>query len=263
MTGYQHVAALGSSFAAGPGIDPVVDAAARRSGNNYAHLLARDLGTRLTDLSVSGATTATILERAQRVGLRSFPPQVTLLPSDADLITVTAGGNDLHYVGSLLKCALAGSWRGKRWIGPLARRFPAPRVPDPTDADVRRAADGLARIVEAARHRAPQARVVLVDYLTLLGRDTEPERDVPFDRTTVERIRAIGADVACAFQTAASSTGAELVLASELSAAHGVGAADPWVNSLVPRPAALASSFHPNATGMRAVADAVLAALDS
>lgn len=259
MSGYRQVAALGSSFAAGPGIDPVVDAAARRSGRNYAHLLAGDLGARITDLSVSGATTATILERRQRVGLRSFPPQLGLLPPDADLITVTAGGNDLHYVGSLLRCAVTGSLRGNRWIGPVARRFPAPRVPRPSAAAVQQAADGLARVVKAARHRAPGARVVLVDYLTLLGEDTEPGRDVPFDRATVEQIRAIGVEVALAFETAATSTGADLVRASTLSVSHGVGAADPWVNSLVPRPSALASSFHPNAAGMRAVADAVLA----
>jgi hypothetical protein len=31
---YQHIAALGSSFAAGPGIDPIIDQAAMRSGRN-------------------------------------------------------------------------------------------------------------------------------------------------------------------------------------------------------------------------------------
>lgn len=261
MSGYRHVAALGSSFAAGPGIAPVVDAAAGRSGSNYAHLLAEDLGARITDLSVSGATTATIVERPQRVGLRSFPPQLGLLPTDADLITITAGGNDLHYVGSLLKCAFTGSLRGNRWIGPVARRFPTPRVARPSAAEVQQAADGLARIVEAAKIRAPGARVVLVDYLTLLGEDTEPGRDVPLDRATVEQVRAVGAEVARAFETAAASTGADLVRASTFSVSHGVGAAEPWVNALIPRPSALASSFHPNATGMRAVADAVLTAV--
>jgi hypothetical protein len=34
---YHLIAALGSSFAAGPGIEPVADAAAMRSQKNYAH----------------------------------------------------------------------------------------------------------------------------------------------------------------------------------------------------------------------------------
>jgi len=195
------------------------------------------------------------------VGLRSFPPQLSLLPPDSDLITLTAGGNDLHYVGSLLRSAVSGSLRGNRWIGPVARRFPAPRFPRPSATEVQQAADGLAHIVDAARHQAPGARVVLVDYLTLLGEDTEPGRDVPFDRPTMEQIRAIGAEVAQAFETAATSTGADLVRASTLSVSHAVGSAEPWVNSLVPRPSALASSFHPKAAGMRAVADAVLTAV--
>jgi hypothetical protein len=59
---YRHVASLGSSFAAGPGIGPVADRAARRSARNYPHLLAARLGAGLTDLTVSGATTATIID---------------------------------------------------------------------------------------------------------------------------------------------------------------------------------------------------------
>jgi lysophospholipase L1-like esterase len=45
---------------------------------------------------VSGATTATIVERF-RVLIRKLPPQLVGLPRDADLVTITAGGNDLRY----------------------------------------------------------------------------------------------------------------------------------------------------------------------
>ena len=80
----RHLAALGSSFAAGPGIEPFADKRAWRSSPNYAHLLADRLGCDLTDLTVSGATTATILERPQRMLWRtshlsspSFPGKPT------------------------------------------------------------------------------------------------------------------------------------------------------------------------------------------
>jgi hypothetical protein len=36
LTSYRHVATLGSSFAAGPGIPPIVDRFTQRSGRNYA-----------------------------------------------------------------------------------------------------------------------------------------------------------------------------------------------------------------------------------
>ncbi len=94
-----RMVALGSSFAAGPGIEPVVDRAAGRSGRNYAHLVATRLGASLVDATVSGATTETVLRARQRVGLRTFPPQIELVTADADLVTVTAGGNDLGYLG--------------------------------------------------------------------------------------------------------------------------------------------------------------------
>lgn len=56
-----HIAALGSSFAAGPGIEPIVDKAARCSSNNYPHLTAAALDAKLTDLTSSGATLLKVL----------------------------------------------------------------------------------------------------------------------------------------------------------------------------------------------------------
>ena len=60
------IAALGSSFAAGPTIEPMADVDAMRSTRNYPHLLAAALGAHLVDLTVSGATTANILRTPQR-----------------------------------------------------------------------------------------------------------------------------------------------------------------------------------------------------
>ncbi|OZC95446.1 hypothetical protein CH275_27110 [Rhodococcus sp. 06-235-1A] len=99
--------ALGSSFAAGPGIEPVVDDKAMRSGRNYAHLVAEDLGAALPDATVSGATTATILDKKQRVSTTRFAPQIDAVRTSTDLVTITAGGNDLGYLGALLGCAAA------------------------------------------------------------------------------------------------------------------------------------------------------------
>src|SRR6202012_4410884 len=57
--GARYVA-MGSSFAAGPGIPHRVEGSPRsagRSTGNYAHLVARRLGLDLVDVTFSGATT--------------------------------------------------------------------------------------------------------------------------------------------------------------------------------------------------------------
>ena len=49
---YAQMVALGSSFAAGPGVEPVLDRSAMRSGRNYAHLVADALGAVLVDATL-------------------------------------------------------------------------------------------------------------------------------------------------------------------------------------------------------------------
>jgi hypothetical protein len=103
-----RIASLGSSFAAGPDIPPQIEPlAAMRSGQNYPHLLAQRLNAELTDLSVSGATLLNITVEPQSAPLSEqvFPPQISNIPKDADIITVTAGGNDLNYIGGMISDA--------------------------------------------------------------------------------------------------------------------------------------------------------------
>jgi hypothetical protein len=112
--------ALGSSYAAGPGIAPVANARALRSGRNYAHQVAERLSLELIDVTCSGATTANILTRPQRTFAGVMRPQIEAVAADAGLVTITAGGNDIAYVGSLIKGSIANE---------LARRlstFPGP-----------------------------------------------------------------------------------------------------------------------------------------
>jgi len=255
----RHVAALGSSFAAGPGLAPVVDKAAMRSGRNYPHLLAERLGAELTDLTVSGATTASILRHPQRgpgAPWRLFPPQIAGVPADADLVTVTAGGNDLSYIGALLRRSAAAQLRGRWWTRPLGAAL-AGSKPTVTEDDVERVATGLAEIVWTARARAPRARLVLVDYFTVVGPATRPGPELPLSPDEIAACRAVGERLATAFERAAERTAADLVRVSALSADHALGSAEPWLAGWLGRWSAMASSFHPNEAGMRAVADAI------
>lgn len=174
MPTYRLIAALGSSFAAGPGIEPVADAAAMRSRKNYARQLAERLGAGLVDLTVSGATTANIIDTPQQTAAGIvYPPQVDGVPADADVVTITAGGNDLQFAGAMLYTAWLRLEPTSPAVPLLGAMFPD-GIPLPTERAVERAATGLARVVEQARAKAPAARVLLVDYLTVLDEDSGP-----------------------------------------------------------------------------------------
>lgn len=253
------IAALGSSFAAGPTLEPVADRAAMRSRLNYPHRLAAALGADLVDLTVSGATTATILDEPQVITPRvEFPAQINSLPPDAGLVTVTAGGNDLRYIGSMLATA----WRrydpAAAMTAMLGRDYP--EIARPTVPSVDAVADGLARIVAETRVRASHARVVLVDYLTVLDPESR-SATVGFTGHELAALRDLADALELAYRRAADRSGAELVAASDLSRGHGVGSAEPWVNDFIPEARRTAGSFHPNADGMAAVAAALVARL--
>lgn len=254
---YEQMVALGSSFAAGPGVEPILDKAAMRSERNYAHLVAKRLGATLVDATVSGATTATILDKTQRATTRVFAPQIESVHAAADLVTVTAGGNDLGYLGGVLGTALLGQlgrWRLSRPLADLirGRRVLRPVTPEQQEA----ATDGLVRIVNGVRGRAPQARVLLVDYLPVFGDSTTAGPGVPLTQSELEHFRGVAAALSAAYAEAARRTGADLVPASVYRSSHEAGSPDPWVNVL--RLKALASSFHPTPAGMQAMADAIL-----
>ena len=267
-----HIVSLGSSFAAGPGIPPQVDANAMRSGQNYAHLVAEKLGARLTDLSVSGATLLNITHHPQQAPLSRhvFPPQIEGLPGDADVVTITAGGNDMDYIGAVMRDAwdatalgmltnlVVGAVGAVVWfIVPSGIWKPA-QEPSPADFMT---VDALVRrflvVLDQVHAKAPNARVFLVEYLALLGPATRPRRDISFGRGRIEHHRKVAATVQKAYAKAADcrSQWCQLVPVHSLSQDHVLGSRDPWVGGfgllmLLRRQPVL----HPNLAGMKAVA---------
>lgn len=249
--------ALGSSYAAGPGIPPLVDRAADRSGRNYPHLLAARLGLDLVDRTVSGATTATILDQGQETDLGVIPPQIDGITPDTDLVTITAGGNDLGYIGSFIDTA---------WQDRLGQQAPPILRPSPQAVDA--ASDGLTRIVAEARRRAPGCRVLLVDYLPILdpvpGADAGTEPDsvpAPFLPAHIPALVGLQETLGQVFVQAARRSGAELVASADGEQGHGLGTSAPWVHPLIEDPARVGASFHPNAAGMAAVANRLVGLL--
>jgi lysophospholipase L1-like esterase len=245
--------ALGSSMAAGPGIRPRADGApfgAGRSARNYPHVIAERLGLDLVDVTYSGATTANVLTEPQR----GAPPQIEALDGSEVLVTVTIGGNDAGYVPMLFAAGLPRLARSLPLVGPRLRDQLDPAARDRALAGL---AESLNEVGRTLRRRAPLATVLFVDYLTLLppaGTPAAPlaDGDVAVGRHIAETLEQLTAE-------AAAATGCDVVRIAQASREHHAWSTDPWTTKfgfpLPGRPAPL----HPNATGMRAVADLVAA----
>ena len=100
-----------------------------------------------------------------------------------------------------------------------------------------------------------QARVVLVDYLTVVTEHTPTGDGGVFTDEELALFLRTQAALAQAYRIAADRSGAELLAASTISTDHGLGSDEPWVFGFQPVMAKTAGSFHPNEAGMRAIAD--------
>jgi lysophospholipase L1-like esterase len=223
-----------------------------RSEKNYAHQLATRLGARLVDLTVSGATTANVLDTPQQMSDGVvYEPQLYGVPVDADVVTITAGGNDLQFAGAMLYVAWLHFDPESPMVGLLASMFPDGIVL-PTEQAVERASAGLVQVIEAVRAKAPAARVLLVDYVTVLDEGSAPA--TPFSDEEVGKLLVIQTAIGRVFEDAAAHTGVELIPASLLSANHALGSVEPWVQSFHRSMEKTGGSFHPNEAGMAAIA---------
>jgi lysophospholipase L1-like esterase len=252
----RRYVALGSSMAAGPGIRPSADGApfrAGRSARNYPHLVADKLGINLVDVTYSGATTANVLTDSQH----GAPPQVDALDGSEDLVTVTIGGNDAGYVPLLMAAGLPRVARSLPLIGGRLRELLDPTLRDRALVEV---AESLKEVGRVLRLRSPRAKVLFVDYLTLLppvgAAPPLPGVDVALGRRIADTLERLTGE-------AAADTGCEWVRVAEASREHHAWSERPWTMKptkfglpLPGRPAPL----HPNAEGMRAVAGLVVAA---
>ena len=242
------IVSVGSSFAAGPGLEPVENAAAGRSKRNFAHLLHESLpGSRLLDLTVSGATLLNVLKDEQDAGKETFPPQITRVPSDADLILLTCGGNDLSYIGGMFHDAAP-------WI---LRKLLFPPLPSPvSEAELH---SRFLDTVDALHAKAPKARIILCEYPQLLGPPevTVPGRDVNMTREQIDKHRAKCVTLQRTYAKVAAerSTFCERIPVHTRSEGHELGTEQPWTYGFNLGLLYRMCAFHPNYDGMQAIAE--------
>lgn len=242
--GAKYVA-LGSSFAAGPGVATQLGTCGR-SDNNYSNLVADELGLTLTDVSCNGATTANILDTPQG----DSSPQIDAISSDTALVTVTIGGNDISYTSSTFACA------GKT----AAEHCTANLDQAAINEAVNRLPAELGAMLDAVKAKAPQATIVFVTYPRVFPTDAIDCSELALSSNDTVYLAALGQRLEEAFVSATSSRQSLIADAYVLAEGHGpCSAGERWVNGA--NVANTGIRFHPTAEGHIEMARLVLAAL--
>jgi lysophospholipase L1-like esterase len=246
MQGAKYVA-LGSSFAAGPGVATQLGSCGR-SDHNYPHLVAAALDLTLTDVSCNGATIPNIVNTSQR----GAAPQIDAVSSNTALVTVTIGGNDIRFTSSTFACA--GTAPGEACttnldqaaIGEAVKQLPAQ----------------LGAMLDAIQAKAPQASIVLVAYPRVFPFDAINCRELELSSNDTIYLAALGQRLEEAFVSATSSRQSLIADAYVLAEGHGPCAmAGRWINGAQATDTGI--RFHPTAEGHMEMARLVLAALGS
>ncbi|WP_427129420.1 SGNH/GDSL hydrolase family protein [Pseudarthrobacter sp. S9] len=219
--------ALGDSYAAGQGAGPYLDPVCLRSASSYPADADVKKSVRLvTNAGCSGATTLDVAAT-----------QLKKLEKSTDVVTITAGGNDLNTTAVLAACA------------------PNPGSPDCAAAVafassmIGTVGGRLVALVQAVRSSAPNAKIVLTGYPYLFA---------PVDEFTA-KANAVTLGLNGVIFTAAQATGALYVDVTGAFAGHAANSVDPWINYNPAAPLDPAN-FHPNAAGYQGYYSALLTA---
>jgi lysophospholipase L1-like esterase len=212
------------------------------------------------DAACSGATTVNMTQ-PQSVTFGTNPPQFNALAANDSLVTLTIGGNDIGFASVIKNCATMSATNP--FGNPCQTHYSAAGT-DQLAAAINATAPKVAAVLQGIYARAPRARVLLVGYPDILPSTgvgcwpTVPlaHGDVPYLRGTEIALNQMLARVAAA-------NGATFVDTYTATVGHDVcqPPGTKFVEGLVPT--SLAYPFHPNQLGQQAMANQLLAALNS
>jgi lysophospholipase L1-like esterase len=226
--------ALGDSYAAGQGAGPYLDDC-YRSANAYSELAADAMAVKLVrNEACSGKTTQDVVKS-----------QLRHLNKSTELVTITAGGNDLKFGEIVTYC-------GSAMVNPTVA---GAALCDKAGADATaRIASGqlagdVASMIRSVKAAAPRAKVVVTGYPYLYD-PVAPGRPDPVSRF-IDKATFLANGLNDAISRAAGATGATYVDVTAAFAGHGIDSAAPWIN-LDPSAPTSPDNFHPNAKGYKA-----------
>lgn len=248
--GAKYVA-LGSSFAAGPGIgikNPNAHPNCGQSSSNYPKLLAQKLNLNLVDVTCGGANTDNILKISQHIGLL---PQIENITPDTALVTVTIGGNDLGLARDLAikSCNNIIARRSDLNLHCNSRPIPPP------EETFQVLAGNLDKIANAAKQRAPNARIIFLDYQAILPESGNCDA-IYLAENEIATLRARQIRYAEIVKRAANANNIEFFSAYDATKGHDACAAVPFMAGAVSigNGAWSVPNFHTTQEGMAAIA---------
>jgi lysophospholipase L1-like esterase len=253
--------AIGDSVASGNGLMPYYDPACLRSKKAYPSVLAGTLGGSVVSAACSGNTTTQVAQQAA-----TLAEQGKLGPA-TQLVTITAGVNDLPWILVLGACSNLGSLQQCQGAMGLLGNPAGPAAGIPA---------GLATAIGVVRAAAPSAHIRVTGYPFLFGSFSgtcsvgaaapgtpmkfgKAQADLLDDTGVIGLNNAVQAGIWTYLRAFHDATGMvdqriEYVDLTAAFATHGLcDSGDRWVSGLVsgqPRD----RGFHPNASGQQAIA---------
>lgn len=227
-------AAMGDSIAAGAGLAVLSnatdqDTACARSSQGYPNIVAQQTGLRLINASCGGATVGDVITQQMDTAFSAGKPE---------LITITAGANDVHWVSFLRIC----------------------RVSNCATDSARKTAMGLITVMQlelafalqdiSVRSNGEPPKVILTGYYNPIsnyckGRQTlVSNQEIDFLNMQRDALNKAIRDVVSQYSFAS--------YASTNFTGHAVCAPEPWIQGFNdPAP------LHPTARGQQHIAEAV------
>jgi lysophospholipase L1-like esterase len=249
---------LGDSYASAP-LVPTQILSARgclRADHNYAHLVAGAIKpSSFRDASCSGATTKNMTQPQSVVG-GTNTPQFDRLTASTGLVTIEIGGNDVGFTSILLHCGSLVPWGS-----PCKNHYVHGSVDDIT-TKINIAATKVGTVLAAIAARSPHARVFVLGYPAILpnsGGGCWPK--MPITSSDVSYLRAKEKQLNTMIAKQAVAHHASYVDVYTPSIGHDAcsSSATRWIEPVIPTH--LAAPVHPNATGEKGMAKAVIAAI--
>lgn len=243
----QTYVALGDSYTAAPGVDPVEEASGgcERSEVNYPKLVAAAYGgSTLIDVSCSGATTADLSAGQTLADGTSTEPQLDAVRADADIVSIGIGGNDIGALGLLGEgCGVDG-----------CENLDVAGI----QAGLAQVSLDLAALIAAINERAPEARVLVIGY-PQIAPEGEGCEALPLEGDELTLANLLNSELVNAQRRGAEDAGAEFVDLIPVTSGHALCSDDPWIND---GDFDGAAPFHPFETEQRAAAAAIVDVLD-
>jgi GDSL-like lipase/acylhydrolase family protein len=206
---------MGDSYSAASGnVPPDLTAfpGCLRSTVNYPHVIAKQIGAKLTDVTCGAAETKDYAS-SQYPGVA---PQLDAVQSNTQLITMTIGGNDSNvFIGAILACGASGATT----LGtgsPCKNNFGSSF----DDTIKNTTYPSLVSTLKAVHAKAPHARVAILGYPQILPKSGGCYPQMPVASGDVPYLDDIQATLNDAVRRAAGATATTFVDMSKVSAGH-------------------------------------------